>query len=58
MTKQLSCGDLMQGCQFVAKADDEQQLLQVVARHAAEVHGITEITPDLLGKVKAAIKTT
>jgi predicted small metal-binding protein len=57
MPKQFSCGDLMQGCQFVAKADNEQRLLQEVAKHAAQAHGITQITPDLLTKVKAAIKT-
>jgi predicted small metal-binding protein len=47
----------MQGRQFVAKADNEQQLLQEVAEHAAEAHGITQITPDLLTAVKAAIRT-
>ncbi|MGE0353397.1 MAG: DUF1059 domain-containing protein [Gemmatimonadales bacterium] len=58
MAKQLTCGDLMQGCKFVATAESEQELLQAVAKHAAEVHGIKEIPPDLAGKVKAAIKTT
>jgi len=31
--------------------------MKQVAAHAAEAHGVTEITPDLSARVKAAIKT-
>ena len=33
----------------------EQELLQKVAEHAQEAHGVTEVTPELLTKVKSAI---
>jgi len=58
MAKQLACGDLMQGCTFVATAENEQELLQEVAKHAASVHGLTEVTPELLTKIRSAIRTT
>lgn len=58
MAKQLSCGELMQGCAYVALAEDEEELMRKVAAHAAEAHGITEITPELAAQVKAKVKTT
>jgi predicted small metal-binding protein len=53
----IACGDLIPGCTFTASAATEEELLKKVIAHAAEDHGITEITPDLAAKVKAAIKS-
>lgn len=52
----LSCGDVMPGCAATFSAESEEELLAQVAPHAAEAHGITEITPDVLDAVKGAIK--
>jgi predicted small metal-binding protein len=56
MSKQIACGDVVAGCKFRAEAATEQELLAHVARHAAEVHGLTEVTPEVLQKVQAAIR--
>ena len=56
MTKQLACGDVVPGCTHVAKANSEAELMQEVAKHAAKAHGLTEITPELLAKVKSAVR--
>ncbi len=56
MAKQLACDDLMKGCKFIAKASNEQELLKKVASHAAQAHGVKEISPDLLAKVRSAMK--
>jgi predicted small metal-binding protein len=32
--------------------------MEKVKRHAAEHHGVTEVTPELAAKVKAAIRTS
>ena len=53
--KQLACGDVVPGCDFVARAENEAELLHKVAAHAREVHGIQEVTPDLLARVRAKI---
>ena len=37
-------------------AETEDELLAKVGPHAADTHGITEITPDVLEAVKGAIK--
>jgi len=42
-------------CDFEARGDTEQQVLQQAAEHAKDVHKIPNITPELAAKVKAAI---
>jgi len=46
----------MPGCAATFSADTEDQLLAKVGPHAADEHGITKITPDVLEAVKGAIK--
>jgi predicted small metal-binding protein len=46
----------MPGCDFVAEAPTEEELLKKAAAHAAEAHGIKEITPELAAKVKSVIE--
>lgn len=56
MPYSLACGDVMPGCAASFTADSEEELLGQVGPHAAEAHGISEITPDVLQAVKGAIK--
>jgi predicted small metal-binding protein len=56
-SKNLACGDVVPGCTFTATAATEEELLKQVTAHAAHDHGVSEITPELAAKVKAAIKT-
>jgi predicted small metal-binding protein len=55
MAKQITC--VVTGCQFTAQAGTEEEIMVAVKTHAAEDHGVTEITPELAAKVKAAIQT-
>jgi len=57
MAKVLRCGDLMAGCQYVARGATEEDVLRQAAKHAAEAHNIKEVTPDLAAKVKSKIRT-
>jgi len=57
MAQHIACGDVVQGCQFTAEARTEEELLAAVKAHAAEDHGVREVTPELAAKVKAAIRT-
>jgi len=54
--KYIACAALVPDCPFEATAPTEEELMQMVAAHAAHTHGITEITPELAAKVKAAIQ--
>ena len=55
--KHMACGAVVPGCDFTATALTEEELLKQVVEHAAKAHGVTEITPELAAKVKAAIET-
>ena len=55
--KYIACAEIMPGCSFTAAAATEEELMQKVAVHAANTHGISEFTPELTAKVKAAIKS-
>jgi len=56
MAKTIQCSDLFPGCEFQAVADSEEELLQKTAAHAASVHNITDLTDEIVAKVKAAIR--
>jgi predicted small metal-binding protein len=53
----MACAEIVPDCPFTASAATEEELLKKVADHAAHAHGVTEITPDLAVKVRAAIKS-
>jgi predicted small metal-binding protein len=57
MKKYLACNDVVPGCAFTANASTEEELMQKVVAHAAQEHGVAEVSPELAAKVKAAIKT-
>jgi predicted small metal-binding protein len=54
--KYLSCAEIMPGCSFTASAATEEELIKKVTAHAAQQHGLAELTPELAAKVRAAIK--
>jgi predicted small metal-binding protein len=57
MTKIVECAkvDPSSGCTHVVRGKDEQEVLKNAMEHAKE-HGICEVTPELMAKVKAAIR--
>jgi predicted small metal-binding protein len=56
MTKSISCADVgVTDCNWSATAQTEEELLAKCQAHAKE-HKIHEITPELLAKIKGAIK--
>jgi len=54
----IKCKDVGMDCGFEATAETEEELMKKIAEHAAEVHGMKTIPPELLEKVKAAIKAS
>jgi predicted small metal-binding protein len=51
----LACGDVMPGCPARFESPDRDQLLAQVGAHAADAHGITDITPDVRHAIEAKI---
>ena len=56
MEKRIACGDVVPGCTKVLTAPTKEELVKKVIAHAAEAHGITEVTPEIGAKVEASIK--
>ena len=56
MAKVLRCGDLMTGCKAVLEGKDEAEVMAKGAEHAKQAHGLAAIPPEMVAKVKAAIK--
>ena len=54
--KEVRCADAGMACDFVAQAATEQELMKKVAAHAREKHGITQVTPELVDKVKKIMR--
>jgi predicted small metal-binding protein len=57
MAKVLRCGELFPGCSIEARGETEEEILEQAAEHARRDHGVGQIDPATLAKVKAAIKT-
>ena len=55
--KQLSCSDVGMACGFQVRAKTEAEVMKLAKTHAAEAHGLKEISADTEKKIKAAVKT-
>jgi predicted small metal-binding protein len=55
--KQLSCRDAGAECDFLVRAETEEEVMAVAANHGARVHGMKEVTPELKNKMKSLIKS-
>jgi len=56
MAKVLRCRDVGMDCDFVARAETEEEILNKAAEHVDTEHGMKEITEEVLAKVRAAIR--
>jgi len=56
MTKGFACSDAGVDCNWSVDANTEEELMTKIAEHAKEHHGFDPIPPELIEKVKAAIK--
>jgi predicted small metal-binding protein len=52
----IRCKDLGMKCGFEVKDENQDELMQILALHAKKTHNINEIPPDMMEKVKKAIK--
>ncbi len=53
--KKVRCRDVGFDCDHTIEAQTEAEIMARVAEHAREVHGLTDITPEILTTVKNAI---
>ncbi len=56
MAKVLNCGDLVPGCKAVLEGKDEAEVMAKGAKHAELAHNMKSVPPEMVPKIKAAIK--
>jgi predicted small metal-binding protein len=56
MKKIIRCRDVGFDCPGVIEADTENEALALAAEHAKKVHGLTEVTPEVVAKIKSVMK--
>jgi predicted small metal-binding protein len=55
MSKVMKCRTVGLDCDFVARGENDEQVMAKVAEHARKDHGMQTIPEDVVTKVKAAI---
>ena len=53
--KQFRCGDVVLGCEWVARNEDEQALFAEISSHARDAHGMDEVPPEVVDKIRTVI---
>jgi predicted small metal-binding protein len=54
--KVVNCRDVGVDCDFVAKGETVDDVLRQCGEHARSAHGYADVPPELVDKVKAAIR--
>ena len=53
--KRFTCGDVVPGCEAAFFSATEEEILVVVAQHAADTHGVGVLPADVLDQVRSHI---
>lgn len=56
MAKIIHCREVGFDCDGVIQADTEAQALAMAAEHARTVHGLQEVTPEIVEKVRSVMR--
>jgi len=52
----LKCVDIGMNCGFEIKDPDQDELMKIVTLHAQNTHKMKDISPEIVEKIKKAIK--
>jgi predicted small metal-binding protein len=50
------CADIGMQCPYEVKTKTQEELMKAIAAHAGYEHKMTDVPPDMMVKIKAAIK--
>ena len=56
MAKVIHCRDVGFDCDGVIRAETEKEALEMAAAHAEEVHGLQEVSPEVVAKVQSVMR--
>jgi predicted small metal-binding protein len=53
--KEFRCGTLVPGCDAQFEGASEDEILQEIATHARDEHGMDEVPPEIVDKIRASL---
>ena len=53
--KEFSCGAVVPGCAATFQGESEDELLQQIAAHARDEHGMDEVPAEVVDTIRASI---
>jgi len=53
--KQFRCGDVVPGCEWVTRNDDDNELFEDIESHARDAHGMDEVPPEVAEQIRDVI---
>jgi predicted small metal-binding protein len=53
--KQFKCGDVVLGCEWVTRSEDDEELFDEISSHARDAHAMDEVPPEIVDKIHAVI---
>ena len=53
--KQFECGTLVPGCHWHTEAEDNAEVVRRAADHLRNVHGETEVRPEMIDRIKERV---
>lgn len=56
MAKELRCGEINTGCDYVARGDTEEEVIERTTEHARMAHGLFELDQETEERARAAIQ--
>ena len=56
MAKAIYCSDFGSDCDFVARGETVEEVMALGAEHGKEVHGIEELTPEMMEQAMQLVR--
>ena len=53
--KEFRCTDVVPGCPYVTRDEDEKELFEQISAHAREAHGMDEVPPEVADTIRSVI---
>ena len=53
--KEFRCGAIVPGCETKFEGESEDEILQQIAVHARDAHGMHEVPPEVVDTIRAEI---
>jgi predicted small metal-binding protein len=53
--KQFKCGDVVLGCEWVTRSENDEELFDEISSHARDAHAMDEVPPEVVDKIHAVI---